>query len=120
MTIKASEKIAREKKIANLMIKLYCENNHQGVGLCLDCSDLSDYVEKKIDNCPFIEVKTFCSNCQVHCYNKPMREKIKIVMKYSGPRMIIYHPIIAIDHSYQSIKRKIRNKFLKGRVYDKH
>ncbi len=27
-----------------------------------------------------------------------MKEKIKTVMRFSGPRMLIYHPIMAIRH----------------------
>ncbi len=27
-----------------------------------------------------------------------MREKVKKVMKYSGPRMLLHHPILAIHH----------------------
>ena len=51
-----------------------------------------------MDSCPFMETKTFCSKCQVHCYKKDMREKIKEVMRFSGPRMLFHHPIIAIRH----------------------
>jgi hypothetical protein len=27
-----------------------------------------------------------------------MRETIRIVMRYAGPRMLVYHPILAIQH----------------------
>ncbi len=40
----------------------------------------------------------FCSKCPIHCYKPKMREHIREVMRYSGPRMIFYHPIIAIKH----------------------
>ena len=39
-----------------------------------------------------------------------MREKIKAVMKYSGPRMLFTHPIFAISHVVQMIKYKKRLK----------
>ena len=30
--------------------------------------------------------------------------KIKEVMKFSGPRMLIYHPVIAIRHLIENLK----------------
>ena len=50
--------------------------------------------------------KTFCSNCKVHCYKEEMKEKIKIVMRYSGPRMLFYHPVMALKHVILSKKEK--------------
>lgn len=35
-----------------------------------------------------------------------MREKIRKVMRYSGPRMILYHPITAIRHVIENKKEK--------------
>ena len=49
-----------------------------------------------------MENKTFCSNCKVHCYKPDMREQIRRVMRYSGPRMIKTHPILAIRHLIES------------------
>ena len=46
----------------------------------------------------FMENKTFCSNCRVHCYKPEMREKIREVMRFSGPRMLLCHPILAVWH----------------------
>ena len=58
------------------------------------------------DKCPFMETKTFCSNCKVHCYKPEMREKIREVMRYSGPRMIFHHPAAAIRHVILTKKEK--------------
>jgi hypothetical protein len=35
-----------------------------------------------------------------------MREKIREIMRFSGPRMIFYHPIMAIRHLIESKKEK--------------
>ena len=37
----------------------------------------SDYAWARSDHCPFMEAKTFCSNCKVHCYRPEMREQIR-------------------------------------------
>ena len=41
-----------------------------------------------------------------------MREKIKAVMKWSGPRMLFTHPVFAFKHVFQMIgyKRKLRGE----------
>lgn len=99
------EKRKNEKEIVFEMIKLYCAKKHKYKnGLCPECKELNEYAVKKTEKCPFMETKTFCSNCKVHCYNKEMREKIKRVMSFSGPRMIFHHPILAIRHLMLSLR----------------
>ena len=53
-----------------------------------------------------METKTFCSNCKVHCYKPEMRARIQEVMRYAGPRMIFYHPLLAILHTIAMLKEK--------------
>ena len=96
----------REKEVVSLMISLYCRKNHSRKELCPECAALQDYAMLRSDKCPFIESKTFCSNCKVHCYKADMKEKIRTVMRFSGPRMILYHPILAIRHVIESKKEK--------------
>ena len=95
-----------EKRIVGEMIKLYCRKNHKGNELCDECKALKEYAEMRSDKCPFMETKTFCSNCRVHCYKSEMRERIRQVMRFSGPRMIMYHPIMAVSHLVESKKEK--------------
>lgn len=99
----------REKKMVSEMIALYCRKNHGTRGtLCPECAALNLYARQRSDKCPFMETKTFCSNCKVHCYKPEMREKIRAVMRFSGPRMIFYHPVAAIRHVIETKKEKRR------------
>lgn len=101
------DKREREKKIVSQMIALYCRKKHHSKnGLCTECSELDEYARMRSEKCPFMETKTFCSNCKVHCYNSEMREKIRTVMRFSGPRMIFHHPVAAIRHVIESKKEK--------------
>ena len=102
-------KIEEERKVVELMIKLYCKKKHKNKELCNDCNELLEYVNLRLNKCPFGDQKTFCSNCKIHCYKPIMREKIKEVMRFSGPRMLFYHPIIAIKHLKETIKEKRKN-----------
>ena len=103
-----SSKREREKKVVSQMIALYCRKNHPGSALCPECAALDAYARQRSDRCPFMETKTFCSNCRVHCYQPEMREKIRQVMRFSGPRMLLYHPVLAIRHVIESKKEKYR------------
>lgn len=106
---KVERKREREKRIVKLMIKLYCNKTHAtDKKICSECSKLREYAMLRSDSCHFIETKTFCSNCKVHCYKPEMREQIRTVMRFSGPRMLLYHPIMAIRHIVESNKEKKR------------
>ena len=98
----------KEKEIVSLMIAIYCRKKHRYKTLCPECAALDAYAKQRSDKCPFMETKTFCSNCKVHCYKKDMRDKIREVMRFSGPQMIFYHPVMAIRHVMESKKEKKR------------
>ncbi|MDE7327444.1 MAG: nitrous oxide-stimulated promoter family protein [Lachnospiraceae bacterium] len=99
----------REKDMVSEMIALYCRKQHGNKGgLCTECEALNTYARERSDKCPFMETKTFCSNCKVHCYQQGMREKIRVVMRFSGPRMIFCHPVTAVRHILERKKEKRR------------
>ena len=105
---KLQKKVEKEQETVELMIRLYCKGNHNKGQLCDQCMELLEYSQARSRNCPFMENKNFCNNCKVHCYKPEMREKIKQVMRYSGPRMIFHHPVMAVQHMYYSVREKKR------------
>lgn len=64
----------------------------------IDETEITSYAIKRIQHCPVMKDKTFCSKCTIHCYDAIHRQQIKTIMRYSGPRMMFYHPILAIKH----------------------
>lgn len=92
----------REKTVVSEMIALYCRRNHRQKAICPDCAALLAYAIERSDRCPHMESKTFCSSCKTHCYRPEMREKIRAVMRFSGPRMLTVHPVLAIRHLIES------------------
>lgn len=95
----------KEAEVMELMVKLYCRKKHGCAGgLCEDCSKLLEYSSARRDKCPWGDEKPFCSNCPIHCYKPDMRERVKEVMRFSGPRMIFHHPVVAVKHLVQSKK----------------
>ena len=66
--------------------------------MCPICRDLLDYADERLNKCPFGENKGACSACKIHCYKPDMRKQVTEVMRYSGPKMLKKHPLLAIDH----------------------
>ncbi|MBO6177009.1 MAG: nitrous oxide-stimulated promoter family protein [Treponema sp.] len=106
------KKRIREKQIVHLMIQLYCHKKHGKLKgeLCCSCLELDEYAASRSDHCPFIKTKTFCSSCTVHCYRPDMRNRIREVMKFSGPRMLFYHPVLAVRHLFSTVCSRMKNK----------
>ncbi|MHC5028038.1 MAG: nitrous oxide-stimulated promoter family protein [Planctomycetota bacterium] len=102
-----TRRIRREKKTVSIMIGMYCRDRHAGrpeAGLCDECRTLHDYAMQRIDKCPFCHRKPTCANCPIHCYKKDMRERVRDVMAYAGPRMVRRHPILATMHVLDGLR----------------
>ncbi len=92
-------RLARELATIRAMVWIYCHDLHgEDNGPCTDCSALMAYATRRLDRCVFGDDKPTCANCKVHCYNASMREQVRVVMRYAGPRMLTRHPLLAIAH----------------------
>lgn len=100
------KRITREKDTVAKMIRIYCRAHHgrnlatkmETESLCPECENLRSYSHARLSHCPFGEKKTTCKRCAIHCYKPEMREKMRCVMRYAGPRMIFHAPLAAIKH----------------------
>ncbi|MDR3706190.1 MAG: nitrous oxide-stimulated promoter family protein [Paludibacteraceae bacterium] len=90
--------ILSEKRTVEKMIRLYCSLNHKQKKLCPECLTLLEYARSRLDLCPFGNQKPMCRRCSIHCYEKQQREKIKQVMRFSGPRILFYEPFTFLKH----------------------
>jgi hypothetical protein len=105
-------RLAREDKTITVMIDLYCRDHHGaalreaaaagasrgGHDLCPECRELLEYARVRLDRCRYGEAKPTCARCDTHCYRPALRERVREVMRYSGPRMMRRHPILAMAH----------------------
>ena len=95
----ADKRLAREWQTIAAMIGCYCRGHHATHGaLCPDCQGLSDYAAVRLERCRFGPGKPVCAKCPVHCYQPTRREQIRVVMRYSGPRMLWHHPVLSLRH----------------------
>jgi hypothetical protein len=71
--------------------------------VCDECAGLLRYAEQRRAFCPK-DPKPFCSNCDTHCYKPAMREHMRDVMRYSGPRSMLH------GYAVQGIRHLIENR----------
>ena len=104
-------RIAREKRTVRALIAIFCRGRHGTAGgLCPECRELLDYALARLDRCPFGAGKPTCAGCPVHCYKPAMREKARSVMRYAGPRMLLRHPILALRHWLDGLRKRERKR----------
>jgi len=102
-----TNRIEREAKTVKAMIQLYCKNHHGLTVMdCDSCAELQNYAMDRLHNCPFHEGKTSCKNCPIHCYKPSVKDDIKQVMRYSGPRMMFRHPVLTIFHFIDNTRKE--------------
>lgn len=88
------------------MIRMYCKAIHgSGELLCPNCKELQTYADTRLVKCPYQEGKTTCAKCPTHCYNKHMRNKVQEAMRYAGPKMIHRHPVLALFHLFDGLRK---------------
>jgi hypothetical protein len=111
------DRLQRERHTIGVMIEIYCRGHHHSdAGLCTDCLALHDYAMARIDKCPYQADKPTCAKCPIHCYKPAMREQVRGVMRYAGPRMMIYHPVLTIQHYLDEMAYRRELKTTKAKV----
>ena len=97
----------REGATIEAMIDLYCRDQHgSGDPPCDECRELRDYAVARLERCPHGEEKPSCRTCAIHCYRPDMRERVRAVMRYAGPRMLLHKPLLAIRHMWDEVRSK--------------
>lgn len=91
-------KIEKEKQIIAQMVQLYCRRKLHTHEMPAEYAELIDYAHRRLAHCKFGEQKRACKKCPIHCYAPQKRQLMRQVMRWCGPRMIFWHPIITIKH----------------------
>ena len=99
-----ARRLAREERTIAEMVAMYCRAHHgeeatrDRVGLCSDCAELMASARWRLRKCRYGADKPTCTKCTTHCYKPALRERVREVMRHSGPRMIKAHPLLAVAH----------------------
>ena len=103
-------RLSRHSKTVTVMTGMYCRNRHGRETLCPDCQALLHYAHQHLEKCPFKDSKPPCAKCPVHCFEPEMRERVREVMRYSGPRMMRRYPVLAVLHLIDGLRRMPKTK----------
>ena len=100
-----SDRLGRERHTMARMVEIYCNarHGHGHAALCEDCRQFLDYAEVRLEKCPYGPDKPTCANCPIHCYKPGPRARARMIMRYSGPRMLLRHPYLAIAHKLDGL-----------------
>ncbi len=114
----ADPRVAGDSRLLGDFTAIYCRGRHAGTArhplasagaalhvygrrvpvVCDACAELLAYAERRRAFCPK-DPKPFCSYCDTHCYRPEMREAMRDVMRYAGPRSMLHgHAIAGIRH----------------------
>lgn len=112
-------RMGRERLTVLRMVELRCRLLHhssQGT-LCPECTSLMAYVDQRLEKCPLRDDKPTCLKCPVHCYSPARREEIRNVMRFSGPRMLLRHPLLTFFHVWDARKEPKARPTAPGKTY---
>jgi hypothetical protein len=104
-------RMQREARTIEAMIGIYCQAHHAAQlntnkgPFCASCADLLAYAQLRLAKCPYQEAKPTCAKCLIHCYGTKRREEIRSVMRYAGPRMMLRHPLLAVHHLLDGVRK---------------
>lgn len=90
--------IDREKHTIAFMIQLYCRHRLHQAEPSEEYRSLIDYCHHRLDHCRWQDEKPACKRCPCHCYAPAQRERVRQIMRWTGPRMILYAPLEVLRH----------------------
>lgn len=88
----------KEKRTVEKMIRLYCQHHLRQEELQEEYQQLVDYCARRLDHCSWGDAKPACQDCPHHCYAPRQREQIRQVMRWVGPRIVVYGPMEYLRH----------------------
>ncbi|SHK58280.1 Nitrous oxide-stimulated promoter [Selenomonas ruminantium] len=122
MSIDVDKRRQEELRTVREIIKIYCHGHKHlreaECELCPECQKMADYALGKLEKCPRMDIKTFCSVCPIHCYGKEEAAKIREIMAFGGPRMLWYHPWMTLRHIF--IEWRTRHGWRKKEAVVRH
>ena len=106
--------LKREAVLLEAMVRDFCKRHHNDPkGLCDDCRAFLVYALTRLACCPYGEKKPTCAKCKIHCYRAQEKDSVRAIMRYSGPKMMLPHPLLTLEHLIKNLKEapeKPRNR----------
>lgn len=105
-TASSEARFAQDRETLLAMADIYCRAHHGTQGeLCSKCASVIEYAVARTEKCPFNH-ETNCKDCYIHCYNGEMRDEVRAVMGYAGPRMLLRHPVMTMRYLRKKLAKR--------------
>ena len=91
-------RVLRERENLEMMMRLFCQEQHHRDDLCTECQQLLDYSKAHLQNCKLGLKKPVCENHSFGCYAVGCRDQLQIVIGATRTRMFWKHPQISLRH----------------------
>ena len=101
------QRIEHDKYILRKMITIYARHRCNDDASRQEVMRLAQYACNRLEHCRYGEAKPACKDCPIHCYAPTERQRIKMVMRWAGPRMILYSPRGVLRHLCQTLKTRL-------------
>ncbi len=99
-----ANRIDQEKDTLQKMVTLYCRHRLKVKYIPESYEQLIAYAFRQLERCRWGAKKPNCHQCKVHCYAPDKRRQVREIMKWAGPRMIIYAPMKAMRYLINSMR----------------
>lgn len=96
--------LKREATLLSLMVQDYCKQHHDCESLCDECHQFLVYALTRLACCPFGEKKPTCAKCKIHCYRASEKETARTIMRQTGPKMLLKHPLLTAEHLMKNLR----------------
>lgn len=97
-------RIDQEKETLREMVTLYCRYRLKAKSMPESYEQLVDYAFRRLERCRWGTKKPNCHQCKIHCYAPDKRKQMREIMKWTGPKMIIYAPMKAMRYLINSMR----------------
>ena len=101
---------ARDRKVLEAMGRIFCKAHHSGekdpCALCSLCHEIVEVTLVRTASCPYGHEGN-CQDCAIHCQRGEAQERIREIMRYAAPRMVLRHPLMTMEYlRRKAAKRK--------------
>ncbi|MGN1361014.1 MAG: nitrous oxide-stimulated promoter family protein [Eggerthellaceae bacterium] len=109
MTDPSTEKrIQRDLRTLQAIGSIYCGAHHAGrpkdsTGMCPECSETILLTHDRAANCPY-DHQGNCQDCTLKCNRGDQQQRIKAIMAYAAPRMLVRHPLMTLEYLAKKLR----------------
>lgn len=102
------KRIDRDRRTLEAIGQIYCSGNHASAakdsgGMCSSCRDAIEGTLARTASCPNGHDSN-CQDCPIKCQRGDARARIRTIMAYAAPRMMLKHPIMTCEYLYKKLR----------------